>query len=100
MTTLAKIVAGGLPGGAVVGKKALMSLMAHRGEPVFDRSQRVAQNGTYNSNPVSAAAAITTLELVADGSLHARANKAGDELRAGLSDAVKRAGVPGLCWSA
>ena len=82
MTTLAKIVAGGLPGGAVVGKKTLMNMMAHRGEPVFDRSQRVAQNGTYNSNPVSAAAAITTLELVADGSLHARANKAGDELRA------------------
>jgi glutamate-1-semialdehyde 2,1-aminomutase len=98
MTTLAKIVAGGLPGGAVVGKKALMSMMAHRGDPTWDRSQRVAQNGTYNSNPVSAAAAITTLELVSDGSLHARANKAGDELRAGLSDAMKRAGVPGLCF--
>ncbi len=98
MTTLAKIVAGGLPGAAVVGKKELLSMMAHRGEPVFDRSQRVAQNGTFNSNPVCAAAAIATLELVADGSLHARANKAGDELRSGLSDAMKRAGVPGTCF--
>src|SRR5882724_11978296 len=98
MTTLAKIVAGGLPGAAVVGKKALLTMMAHRGEPVFDRSQRVAQNGTFNSNPVCAAAAIATLELVADGSLHARANKAGDELRSGLSDAMKRAGVPGTCF--
>ncbi len=60
-----------------------MSMMAHRGDPVLDRSQRVAQNGTFNSNPVCAAAAIATLELVADGSLHARANKLGDELRAG-----------------
>src|SRR6266576_2972570 len=60
MTTLAKIVAGGLPGAAIVGKKELMSMMVHRGEPVFDRSQRVAQNGTFNSNPVCAAAAIAT----------------------------------------
>jgi len=98
MTTLAKIVAGGLPGGAVVGKKPLMSMMARRGDPVWDRSQRVAQNGTFNSNPLCAAAAIATLELVSDGSLHARANKVGDELRASLSDVMKRAGVPGTTF--
>jgi glutamate-1-semialdehyde 2,1-aminomutase len=98
MTTLAKIIAGGLPGAAVVGKKPIMSMMAHRGDPVWDRTERVAQNGTFNSNPVCAAAAIATLELVADGSLHARANKLGDELRAGLSEAMKRAGVPGACF--
>jgi len=98
MTTLAKIVAGGLPGAAVVGKKPIMSMMAHRGDPTWDRAERVAQNGTFNSNPVCAAAAIATLEIVADGSLHARANKLGDELRAGLSEAMKRVGVPGLCF--
>jgi glutamate-1-semialdehyde 2,1-aminomutase len=98
MTTLAKIVAGGLPGAAVVGKKALMSMMAHRGDAAWDRSERVAQNGTFNSNPVSAAAAIATLELVADGSLHARANKLGDELRAGIGDVMKRGGTPGACF--
>jgi len=98
MTTLAKIVAGGLPGAAVVGKKAIMSMMAHRGDPTWDRAERVAQNGTFNSNPVCAAAAIATLELVADGSLHARANKVGDELRAGLTEVMKRNGVPGACF--
>jgi glutamate-1-semialdehyde 2,1-aminomutase len=98
MTTLAKIVAGGLPGGAVVGKKPLMSMMARRGDPVWDRSQRVAQNGTFNSNPLCAAAAIATLELVSDGILHARANKVGDELRASLSDVMKRVGVPGTTF--
>src|SRR6266849_2715046 len=98
VTTLAKIVAGGLPGAAVVGKKPIMSMMAHRGDPAWDRSERVAQNGTFNSNPVCAAAAIATLELVADGSLHARANKTCDELRAGLSDLMKRQGVPGTCF--
>jgi glutamate-1-semialdehyde 2,1-aminomutase len=98
LTTLAKIVAGGLPGAAVCGKKPIMSLMAHRGDPVWDRSQRVAQNGTFNSNPVCAAAAIATLEIVADGSLHARANKLGDELRAGLVDVMKRVGAPGTTF--
>jgi glutamate-1-semialdehyde 2,1-aminomutase len=98
MTTLAKIVAGGLPGAAVVGTRPLMSMMAHRGDRVWDRTQRVAQNGTFNSNPVCAAAAIATLELVSDGALHARANKLGDELRAGLSDAMKRLEVPGTCF--
>jgi glutamate-1-semialdehyde 2,1-aminomutase len=98
MTTLAKIVAGGLPGAAVCGKKELMSMMTHRGDATWDRSQRVAQNGTFNSNPVCAAAAVATLELVADGSLHAKANKVGDELRAGLSDAMKRVGVPGTTF--
>jgi glutamate-1-semialdehyde 2,1-aminomutase len=98
MTTLAKIVAGGLPGAAVVGKKPIMSMMAFRGDPAWDRSERVAQNGTFNSNPVCSAAAIATLELVQDGALHARANKLGDELRAGLSETMKRVGVPGTCF--
>ncbi len=98
LTTLAKIVAGGLPGAAVCGKKPLMATMAHRGDPVWDRGQRVAQNGTFNSNPVCAAAAIATLEIVSDGSLHARANKLGDELRAGLAEAMKRAGAPGTTF--
>jgi len=98
LTTLAKIVAGGLPGAAVCGKRPLMATMAHRGDPVWDRSQRVAQNGTFNSNPVCAAAAIATLEIVSDGALHARANKLGDELRARLAEAMKRAGAPGTAF--
>ncbi len=98
LTTLAKIVAGGMPGAAVCGKKPLMATMTHRGDPVWDRSQRVAQNGTFNSNPVCAAAAIATLEIVSDGALHAQANKLGDELRAGLAEAMRRAGTPGTTF--
>src|SRR5262249_17877262 len=39
-----------------------------------------------------------TLELVADGSLHARANKLGDALRAAIGEAMRRAGAPGACF--
>ena len=98
MTTLAKIVAGGLPGAVVCGKQPLMAMMTHRGDPTWDRSARVAQNGTFNSNPVCAAAAIATLELCSDAALQARASKAGEELRRGLNDALKRAAAPGTCY--
>ena len=98
LTTLAKIVAGGLPGGAVCGKREIMQVMAFRGDPAWDRSERVAQQGTFNSNPLSAVAGIATLEIVADGSLQAKANKAGEELRSALADAMKRAGAPGAVY--
>ena len=98
LTTLAKIVAGGLPGGALCGRRDLMSMIAFRGDPDWDRSQRVAHAGTFNANPLSAAAAIATLELCADASLQARASKAGEELRRALAETMKRVGVPGTCY--
>jgi glutamate-1-semialdehyde 2,1-aminomutase len=98
LTTLAKIVAGGLPGGAVCGARAIMSLLTHRGDPDWDRSQRVAHAGTFNANPLSAAAAIATLEQCADAGLQVRANKAGDELRRGLGEALRQAGAPGTVY--
>jgi glutamate-1-semialdehyde 2,1-aminomutase len=98
LTTLAKIVAGGLPGGAVCGRRDLMSMIAHRGDPAWDRSERVAHSGTFNANPVSAAAAIATLEICADGALQARASKAGEELRRALADAMKKVGAPGAVY--
>jgi glutamate-1-semialdehyde 2,1-aminomutase len=98
LTTLAKIVAGGLPGGALCGARDIMAVIAHRGDPVWDRSRRVAHAGTFNANPVGAAAAIATLELVAEASLQARANKLGEELRSGLREAMRRAGAPGTVY--
>jgi glutamate-1-semialdehyde 2,1-aminomutase len=98
LTTLAKIVAGGLPGGALTGKREIMSQIAFRGDPDWDRSQRVAHAGTYNANPLSAVAGVATLELIGDASLQARANKTGEELRRALSEVMKKAGVPGTCF--
>jgi len=98
LTTLAKIVAGGLPGGALCGRRDVMSMIAFRGDATWDRASRVAHAGTFNANPLSAAAAIPTLELCADASLQTRASKMADELRRGLSEAMKRTGVPGTCY--
>ena len=56
VTTLAKIVAGGLPGGAVVGKREVLDVQTFKGELHNDRFERVLQQGTFNANPMSAAA--------------------------------------------
>jgi len=98
ITTLAKIVAGGLPGGAVCGRRDVLSMLAYRGDATWDRAERVAHAGTFNANPLSAAAAIATLEHIGDASLQARANKLGEELRRGVTEAMKRAGTPGTCY--
>ncbi|HEX8966886.1 MAG TPA: aminotransferase class III-fold pyridoxal phosphate-dependent enzyme [Chloroflexota bacterium] len=65
MTTLAKILAGGLPGGAVVGRRDILDVQAFKGELHRDRFERVLQQGTFNANPLSAAAGVTALQVVA-----------------------------------
>jgi glutamate-1-semialdehyde 2,1-aminomutase len=98
MTTLAKIVAGGLPGAAVAGRRDIVSLMAFGSDAAWNRSHRVAQNGTSNSNPITAAAGIAMLSQLADGKLHERANALGADLRAGLNDVFRRAGAPCVAY--
>jgi glutamate-1-semialdehyde 2,1-aminomutase len=93
LTTLAKILAGGLPGGAVVGRGDVMDLLAFRDDPSWNRHQRVAHAGTFNANPVCAAAGIATLELIADGQAQRRANQMSEALRTGLNAAAERVGA-------
>jgi len=93
LTTLAKIVAGGLPGAAVCGRRDLLSRMTFGPDAHWNRTERVAQNGTYNSNPLSAAAGIAMLSQIADGKLHEEVNRKGAELRAALNEVFRKAGV-------
>jgi glutamate-1-semialdehyde 2,1-aminomutase len=96
MTTLAKIVAGGLPGGAVVGKREILEVQAFTGELHHDRYERVLQQGTFNANPMSAAAGLTALQLVGEGWVTEQANAAGEQLRVALRDVFERRGVAGV----
>src|SRR5262249_47387168 len=95
VTTLAKIVAGGLPGGAVVGKRDILQVQTFKGELHKDRFERVLQQGTFNANPLSAAAGLNALQIVAEGWATEQANKAGEQLRTGLRDTMERRGVAG-----
>jgi glutamate-1-semialdehyde 2,1-aminomutase len=95
LTTLAKIVAGGLPGGAVVGKRDILQVQTFKGELHKDRFERVLQQGTFNANPMSAAAGCTALQIVGEGWATEQANKAGEQLRTGLRDCLEKRGVAG-----
>jgi glutamate-1-semialdehyde 2,1-aminomutase len=65
VTTMAKILAGGLPGGAVAGNADIISMLEIRNDSEWNAERRVQHPGTFNANPLSAAAGAAMLRLVA-----------------------------------
>ncbi|MGH2718860.1 MAG: glutamate-1-semialdehyde 2,1-aminomutase, partial [Actinomycetota bacterium] len=85
LTTLGKVVGGGLPIGAYGGRRDLMAQVAPAG-PVY-------QAGTLSGNPVSVAAGLATLRELARPGTYETLEALGAELAAGLEAAAKSAGV-------
>lgn len=79
MTTLGKIVGGGLPMGAFCGKKEIMELVAPNG-PVY-------QAGTFSGNPISVQAGLSTLKQL-NKDFYTSLNKKGEFLRSNICDIV------------
>lgn len=94
MTTLAKILAGGLPGGALVGRADLLEVIAFRNR----YGKKMKHPGTYNGNPLSAAAGCAALDAIADGSACRRATELARELRRGLNDLFARRNAPCVAY--
>lgn len=86
LVCLAKILAGGLPGGAVAGREAILRRLAV-GASAGDSKGRIRHQGTYNANPLSAAAGVACLEQVAAGA-PAQAAARGRELVAALNQVL------------
>jgi glutamate-1-semialdehyde 2,1-aminomutase len=88
LTTLGKIIGGGLPVGAYGGPAAIMDMVAPLG-PVY-------QAGTLSGNPLAMAAGIATLRHLRDHrqEVYPRLDKLSGELVAGVAAAAKEAGVP------
>ena len=95
LTTLAKILAGGLPGGATGGRRELLNVLAF--PPDVDPRRRIGHPGTFNANPLSAAAGTRCLQLLADGAANAAAERAARRLRQGIAGAIAAAGVTAFC---
>ncbi|MDP6548545.1 MAG: aminotransferase class III-fold pyridoxal phosphate-dependent enzyme [Dehalococcoidia bacterium] len=95
LTTMAKIVAGGLPGGAVGGRADIIDMIAHRGDPEWDGSRRISHPGTFNANPLSAVAGATCLEMLASQPINQRADAMATRLKAGLNEIFGKLEVPG-----
>jgi glutamate-1-semialdehyde 2,1-aminomutase len=98
LTTLAKVVAGGLPGGAVAGRPEIMQLLAFKDDPTWNATRKVRHPGTFNANPLSAAAGIACLRKCADGAVQARCDALAARLRAGLNAAIGRRGAPAVAY--
>ena len=93
LTSLAKILAGGLPGGCLTGRQDIMDLLAFRGDREWDTCRKMPHQGTFNANPVSAAAGIATLKAIEDGIHIARANRNGEILRNRLNGVISNHAV-------
>src|SRR5882757_7120277 len=86
---LAKIV----PGGAVAGKREILDQIDFAVSAAKKRD-KISHPGTYNANPLSAAAAVTALSLVRDEDLAEKANRTAAELRAALRQVLIEESVP------
>ena len=90
LTTLGKIIGGGLPVGAYGGKKEIMDLIAPTG-PIY-------QAGTLSGNPLAVTAGIETLKKLGASGVYEKLERRGKQLAEGLGQAAKQASGR-LCYS-
>jgi len=86
LTTLGKVIGGGLPVGAYGGRASLMDWVAPAG-PVY-------QAGTLSGNPLAVTAGLKTLEILRRPGIYERLEGVSNHLAGGLATAAAKAGVP------
>jgi glutamate-1-semialdehyde 2,1-aminomutase len=92
LTAMAKIVTGGLPGGAVGGKTEFMRRLDPENTPgVFHR-------GTFNGNPLVAAAAVAALNIVKTGEPQRHADSIAAKLREGMQMVLDKHQIDGVAY--
>jgi glutamate-1-semialdehyde 2,1-aminomutase len=86
LTTLGKVIGGGLPAAAFGGREEIMGLLAPSG-PVY-------QAGTLSGNPLAMVAGLEALEALSRPGTYEALERKGSLLARGLQAVVKKAGIP------
>jgi glutamate-1-semialdehyde 2,1-aminomutase len=86
LTTLGKVVGGGLPAAAYGGRRELMSRIAPEGD--------IYQAGTLSGNPLAVAAGLATLQLLEAKGVYETLAKTSNALAAGLASLAREQGIP------
>ncbi|MCK4477403.1 aspartate aminotransferase family protein [Candidatus Bathyarchaeota archaeon] len=90
ITLLGKILGGGFPIGAVVGRKDIMERM----DPLlFERPSFSFQGGTFTANPVSLSAGLAMLRTLEDGKIINKLNIEGRRVKRGLEGVFERSNI-------
>jgi glutamate-1-semialdehyde 2,1-aminomutase len=92
LAAFGKIIGGGYPLSAVVGRAAVMEAFNPDRE---GSGEFIAQTGTLNGNPIAAVAGLATLERLKTAGAYRQLFDTGRALRQGLSALLKRYGIPG-----
>lgn len=96
LTSLGKVVGGGIPSGAVAGRTEFMSAFENVEQPIGRRP--VPHHGTWNANPLAAVAGVATLTLVATGEPAQIATERADALRSGLNELFSDINLPAAAY--
>ena len=97
LTTMAKILGGGLPGGCVAGRADVFEQIAMTADGRY-AGGRVQHPGTYNANPLSAAAGGACLALIADGAAQQAAAATAANIARALNAVFREEGVAGCVY--
>lgn len=99
LSALGKVVAGGLPGAAVCGRADAMEMLQTKpGQPEFNRYRRVVHPGTWNANPLSAAAGVAMLKAVSSGEPQKEAAALAARLAEGMNGKLREMSVEGCVF--
>jgi len=89
--SLAKILGGGMPIGAVCGSNEVMEMLKIKpGDLEWNRYRRVPHGGSYNGNTVSVAAGISVLKMAASGEPQKRAEAMAERLCSGMNQEIEK----------
>ena len=102
LSPLAKLNGGGIPGGAAVcGRADIMDLLQLRpGDAEWNRFKHVIHRGTWNGNPLTAAAAVEMLKIVEKGEVQKIAAGKASQLADGIQKEFDKRGIEACCHNA